>query len=47
MLRVCRLKHRAATLIQRYAGANWQAAQRTKWMIDVVTHIDKDYRCVS
>lgn len=40
-----RLKHRAATLIQRYAGSNWQAAQRTKWLLDVVTHIDKDYRC--
>ncbi len=43
--RTCRLKHRAATLIQRYAGSNWQVAQRTKWMLDVVTHIDKDYRC--
>jgi hypothetical protein len=39
-----RLKHRAATLIQRYAGSNWQTAQRTKWMLDVVTHIDTDYR---
>eukprot|EP00798_Chlamydomonas_sp_ICE-L_P001308 gene1308-32658_t len=39
-----RLKHRAGTLIQRYAGANWREAQKTKWMLDVVTHIDMDYR---
>ncbi|GAX76946.1 hypothetical protein CEUSTIGMA_g4393.t1 [Chlamydomonas eustigma] len=39
-----RLKHRASTLIQRYAGSRWREAQRTGWMIDVVLHIDKDYR---
>ena len=39
-----RLKHRAATLVQRYAGSHWRDAQRTGWIIDVVTHIDKDYR---
>ena len=39
-----RLKHRATTLIQRYAGSHFREAQRTAWMIDVVTHIDK---CVS
>ena len=36
-----RLKHRATTLIQRYAGSHFREAQRTAWMIDVVTHIDK------
>lgn len=41
---LCRLKARAATLIQKYAGTNWQTAQRTKWMLDVVTHMDTDYR---
>ncbi|KAG2451408.1 hypothetical protein HYH02_004008 [Chlamydomonas schloesseri] len=39
-----RLKHRASTLIQKYAGSRWREAQRTKWLIDIVCHIDKDYR---
>lgn len=39
-----RAKSRASTLIQRYAGSHWQQAQRSKWMIDVVMHIDRDYR---
>eukprot|EP00983_Pelagomonas_calceolata_P013128 419654-Pelagomonas_calceolata.AAC.1 len=40
----CSAKSRASTLIQRYAGSHWQQAQRSKWMIDVVMHIDRDYR---
>ncbi|KAJ9518944.1 hypothetical protein QJQ45_026212 [Haematococcus lacustris] len=39
-----RVKSRATNLIQRYAGSNWQAATRTKWILDCVTHIDQDYR---
>ncbi|KXZ48139.1 hypothetical protein GPECTOR_30g235 [Gonium pectorale] len=39
-----RLKHRAASLIQRYSGTRWREATRTKWLIDVVCHIDRDYR---
>ncbi|KAF5829982.1 hypothetical protein DUNSADRAFT_15202 [Dunaliella salina] len=41
---VIRAKSRASQLIQRYAGSHWQQAQRTKWLIDVVMHIDRDYR---
>ena len=39
-----RMKARATTLIQRYAGSHWREAQRAGWIIDVVTHIDRDYR---
>ncbi|KAG2485838.1 hypothetical protein HYH03_015421 [Edaphochlamys debaryana] len=39
-----RMRHRAATLIQKYSGPRWREAMRTKWLIDVVSHIDKDYR---
>lgn len=39
-----RLKHRAMTLIQKYAGQHWREAQRTKWITDLVCHVDKDYR---
>ncbi|GIL70678.1 hypothetical protein Vretimale_3775 [Volvox reticuliferus] len=37
-------KHRASALIQRYSGPRWREAQRTKWLIDVVFHIDREYR---
>ncbi|EFJ50936.1 hypothetical protein VOLCADRAFT_103726 [Volvox carteri f. nagariensis] len=38
------LKHRASALIQRYSGSRWREAQRTKWLIDIVLHIDEEYR---
>jgi hypothetical protein len=39
-----RMRQRASTLIQKYAGSQWQAAQRTPWLLNVVCHIDLDYR---
>ncbi|GFR46819.1 hypothetical protein Agub_g8239, partial [Astrephomene gubernaculifera] len=38
------LRHKAITLIQRHAGTRWREAQRTKWLIDLVCAIDRDYR---
>ncbi|GLC44110.1 hypothetical protein PLESTB_000927900 [Pleodorina starrii] len=38
------MKHRASALIQKYSGNRWREAQRTKWLLDIVFHIDRDYR---
>jgi hypothetical protein len=39
-----RLKHRATTLIQRYAGSQAPLAAKSTFLVQIVEHIDSDYR---